>query len=309
MQVFGDRGASRIAFSAYEAHVARLATIVEGRCLLARLWSAIEAGEAVETFTAVRCESLAWHKHAAVVTLEDGRALQGRLLVAADGAESWLRRAAGMDAIVSPYGQKAVVANFACEAQHAGTAFQWFRRDGVLALLPLPARRVSMVWSARDAVADAMAELGNEELCRRVEEASSAVVGALQLLERPLTFPLRLVRVNSFVRPRLALVGDAAHNLHPLAGQGVNLGFQDARQLADVLTQRGACHDVGELRLLRRYERARREAVLAMTLATDGLHRLFSGPSPPVAWLRNTGLSLVDRVRPLKRLLVQHAIA
>jgi 2-polyprenyl-6-methoxyphenol hydroxylase-like FAD-dependent oxidoreductase len=103
-------------------------------------------------------------------------------------------------------------------------------------------------------------------------------------------------------------VGDAAHNLHPLAGQGVNLGFQDARELARVLRSRGGCADVGELRLLRRYERARREDVLAMTLVTDGLKRLFNNSFPPLAWLRNHGLNLADRASPLKDRLIRHAL-
>jgi len=117
-----------------------------------------------------------------------------------------------------------------------------------------------------------------------------------------------LVRVRQMVRPRLALVGDAAHNLHPLAGQGVNLGFQDARELARVLLQRGACRDAGEYRLLRRYERARREDILAMTWVTHGLQRLFDDPSPPLSWIRNRGLSLMDRAGPLKQLLVRRAL-
>jgi 2-polyprenyl-6-methoxyphenol hydroxylase-like FAD-dependent oxidoreductase len=124
----------------------------------------------------------------------------------------------------------------------------------------------------------------------------------------PAAFPLRLAQVERLVLPRLALVGDAAHNLHPLAGQGVNLGFQDARDLAQVLRGRGACGDVGELRLLRRYERARREDVLAMTVVTDGLERLFNNRVAPISWLRNRGLNLVDRASPLKRLLIQRAL-
>jgi 2-polyprenyl-6-methoxyphenol hydroxylase-like FAD-dependent oxidoreductase len=128
------------------------------------------------------------------------------------------------------------------------------------------------------------------------------------MITPPAAFPLRLARVERLVLPRLALVGDAAHNLHPLAGQGVNLGFQDARELAQVLLQRGACHDAGEYRLLRRYERARREDILAMTWVTDGLQRLFGAAGRPTSWVRNRGLSLVDRAGPIKQLLVRHAL-
>ena len=124
----------------------------------------------------------------------------------------------------------------------------------------------------------------------------------------PIGFPLRLVRVPRLVAPRLALVGDAAHNLHPLAGQGVNLGFQDARELASVLLARGPQPDVGAFSLLRRYERARREDILAMTAATHGLQRLFNNSVAPLAWLRNLGLDLTNRLTPIKTLLVKHAL-
>jgi 2-polyprenyl-6-methoxyphenol hydroxylase-like FAD-dependent oxidoreductase len=128
------------------------------------------------------------------------------------------------------------------------------------------------------------------------------------LITPPAAFPLRLVKVERLIAHRVALVGDAAHNVHPLAGQGVNLGFQDARDLAYVLRDRGACGDVGENRLLRRYERARREDVLAMTLVTDGLQRLFASDRSSLSWLRNRGLSLVARTAPFKNLLVRHAL-
>jgi ubiquinone biosynthesis UbiH/UbiF/VisC/COQ6 family hydroxylase len=201
-----------------------------------------------------------------------------------------------------------VVANFECEHAHRNSAFQWFRADGVLALLPLPGSRCSMVWSARQDLADELIAATADALSARVAEASRGALGRLKQITPPAAFPLQLVRVPSLVRARLALVGDAAHNLHPLAGQGVNLGFQDARELARVLLQRGACRDVGEHRLLRRYERARREDILAMTWLTHGLQRLFRDPSAPLAWVRNRGLSLVDRAGPLKRRLVQHAL-
>ena len=188
-----------------------------------------------------------------------------------------------------------------------GTAFQWFRADGVLALLPLPGNRTSLVWSVEQPLADELMATP-EALGSRVGEATGHRLGRLEVITPPAAFPLRLARVERLVLPRLALVGDAAHNLHPLAGQGVNLGFQDARDLAQVLRDRGGCGDVGELRLLRRYERARREDVLAMTVVTDGLKRLFNNRLPPLSWLRNRGLNLVDRASPLKHLLIQRAL-
>ena len=306
MQVHGD-GAGHIRFDALEARTTHLATIVENRVLTERLWRGLEAAE-VRVLAPAGCAGLAIHAEHAALTLDGGEVLRARLVVAADGARSWVREQAGIAARVTPYGQSAVVANFACERAHAGVAFQWFRADGVLALLPLPGNRCSLVWSAQEALAGELMALEPAALAQRVGEASGNALGVLEQIGAPAAFALQLVEVGELCRPRLALVGDAAHNLHPLAGQGVNLGFQDACELAGVLRDRGACRDVGEHRLLRRYERARREDVLTMTLATDGLQKLFRADSRALAWMRNRGLTLVDGVAGLKRLLVTHAL-
>jgi 2-octaprenylphenol hydroxylase len=307
MKVFGDAPGSRIVFDAYDAHVERLASIVESRVLGAALWEALGAQRDLAVLAPAGCESVSFGDDAAQLTLTDGSRLQARLLVAADGQDSWLRAQAGIATRVRPYVQSAVVANFACEQPHQGTAFQWFRADGVLALLPLPGNRTSLVWSVEQPLADELMA-APETLNSRVAEATGHRLGRLEVITPPAAFPLRLAQVERLVLPRLALVGDAAHNLHPLAGQGVNLGFQDVQALAQVLRERGACADVGELRLLRRYERARREPVLAMTLVTDGLKRLFNNRLPPLAWLRNRGLNLVDHALPLKHEVIRRAL-
>jgi 2-octaprenylphenol hydroxylase len=307
MQVFGDAPGSRIVFDAYDAHVERLASIVENRVLAAALREALRGQPDLAVLAPAQCESVSFGSDAAELTLIGGSRLHARLLVAADGQDSWLREQAGMAAHIRPYQQSAVVANFACEQAPGGAAFQWFRADGVLALLPLPGNRTSLVWSVEQPLADElMAAPG--ELGAKVGEATAHRLGRLEAITPAVAFPLRLTRVERLVAPRLALVGDAAHNLHPLAGQGVNLGFQDARELAQVLRGRGACEDAGEIRLLRRYERARREQVLAMTAVTDGLQRLFNNRLAPLAWLRNRGLNLVDRAAPLKHLLIRQAM-
>ena len=307
MQVYGDADGSRLSFDAHEARVAHLAVIVENRALLDALWRRLRQS-AVQVLAPAQCQAAAFERDAALLTLEGEVALRARLLVAADGAQSWLRAQAGMAATTTPYAQSAVVANFECERAHRNCAFQWFRADGVLALLPLAGERCSMVWSAQQNVADELMAATADALAERVGEASGGVLGRLVQITAPAAFPLQLTRVPSLVRPRLALVGDAAHNLHPLAGQGVNLGFHDARELAQVLLQRGSCRDVGEHRLLRRYERARREDILAMTWVTDGLQRLFGAAGRPTAWVRNRGLSLVEHAGPIKQLLVRHAL-
>jgi 2-octaprenylphenol hydroxylase len=305
MQVSGDAG-GHIAFDAQEARTTHLASIVEGRVLLDALWQGL-AEQGVALLMAAQCSDLQFDA-AARLALDDGRVLRAKLVVAADGAHSWVRTQAGIPAAVSPYAQTAVVANFACQRAHRGVAFQWFRRDGVLALLPLPGNRCSLVWSAEEGLAAELLALAPQALAERVREASAGVLGELELITPAAGFALQLVKVRELVRHRLALVGDAAHNLHPLAGQGVNVGFQDARVLADVLRERGSCPDVGEHRLLRRYERSRREDILAMTLATDGLKKLFAADSQALSWLRNRGLTLVHGVAPLKRRLIAHAL-
>jgi ubiquinone biosynthesis UbiH/UbiF/VisC/COQ6 family hydroxylase len=308
MQVYGDAGDSRLVLDAYETHVDHLASIVENRLLLGALWRSVRAQRGVTVLAPAQGEAVSFDAGGAELRLDHGEPVRARLLVAADGADSWLRAQAGIAVQAQAYGQTAVVANFACAEPHQGAAFQWFRRDGVVALLPLPGNRVSLVWSADERIAEALMSATPDALGERVAQVAGRALGRLEPITVAAAFPLRLVRVDRLLAPRLALVGDAAHNLHPLAGQGVNLGFQDARVLADVLHQRGGCADVGEHRLLRRYERQRREDVLLMTLATDGLKRLFNNDSRALGWVRNRGLALVERAGPIKRLFVRHAL-
>ena len=308
MRILGDDARSRLDFNAYDAGLRELAFIVENRQLQNALWRTLQGESAVEIIAPAMCKVLAFTADAAQLELSDGRTLSARLVVGADGADSWVRAQTAIAVAVRRYRQMAAVANFATDRPHRDVAFQWFRRDGVLALLPLPGDRVSMVWSTADEHAAELIRLAPEELAAQVAGASQGVLGGLNMITPAAAFPLRLQRVRQLVLPRLALVGDAAHNLHPLAGQGVNLGFRDARELARVLVQRGSQTDCGDYSLLRRYERARREDIAAMQSATDALQRLFNNDSPGLARLRNFGLRLTDRQPRLKNLLVQHAV-
>jgi len=308
MCVFGDDGRSELDFSAYDAGLRELAFIVENRELQRVMWEALKRAQHVAVMAPAACRALTFEAQAAQLELGDSRVLCPRLVVGADGADSWVRAQTAIAVEMRRYHQTAVVANFAITRPHRGTAYQWFRHDGVLALLPLPGERVSMVWSTRDEDAARLLELASEELVAQVAAASHGAVGDLQLITPAAAFPLRLQRVRQLVLPRLALVGDAAHNVHPLAGQGVNLGFRDARELAQVLMERGSQTDCGDYRLLRRYERARREDIVAMQFATDSLQRLFNNEITWLASLRNCGLRLMNRQPQLKNLLVQHAV-
>ncbi len=309
MRIVGDDARSGLDFSAYEAGLRELAVIVENRQVQVALWRTLQAcPEVVAVYAPAACADLQLNNDAAVLTLGDGRSLRARLVVGADGGNSWIRHAAGMTAAAQPYGQTAVVANFETDLPHGAIARQWFRRDGILALLPLPGQRVSMVWSTGEEHADALMHLPPPELAAQVAAASVRQLGELRVITAVAAFPLRLQRVPALIKPRLALVGDAAHNVHPLAGQGVNLGFRDARELTAVLATRGAQQDCGDYYLLRRYERARREDIAAMQLATDTLQRLFNNEVPLLGAVRNFGLRLANRGGALKNLLVQHAV-
>ena len=308
MQVYGDSAGAQLQLSAYESGVSELAWTVESRRLQSVLWLALEHQHNLELLCPDRCESVVLGDDAAEVTLAGGRALRAKLLVAADGRHSWVRQAAGIAAQDKPYGQMGVVANFTCAKEHHDTAYQWFRDDGVLAYLPLPGRRMSIVWSTPDEHAAALLALSPDEFCARVEEAGKGTLGKLELLTPAAQFPLTRQHAARLVAPRIALIGDAGHVLHPLAGQGVNLGFGDAAVLARVLLQRELFRDPGEIRLLRRYERARAEDILALAWVTDGLHKLFAAHGGAVGKLRNTGLNLTNALPVLKNLLVRRAL-
>lgn len=307
MHVIGDRGGT-LDFSAYELGERALAWIVEERALRAALIPAARLAGVV-VHAPVEFASVAYTADRAELHLEDGRTLSSRLMVAADGVRSWVREASGLTAVARPYGQTAVVANFRCERAHHGCARQWFLPDGgILAWLPLPGPRISIVWSAPEALARELGALSPEALAARVEAAGGHALGALESLTPQAAFPLGSLRLPTMMAHRLALVGDAAHGIHPLAGQGVNLGFGDAEALAAVLGERGAIDDPAAPLLLERYARRRAEPVRAMQAVTDGLARLFGARIPGLATVRNVGLAAIDRLPLARRLLAQPAL-
>lgn len=291
MEVFGD-GAARLAFSARPG--AALAWIVESGRLAQALETRAAALANVAVTRGAKAAAFGAGAQGAWAELETGERIDGDLLVGADGPDSRVRAALGIAFEERPYGEAALVANFEAETPPGDVARQWFRSDGVLAWLPLPGRRISMVWSAPLERADELERLVASALEIRVAEAGARALGALRLESALARFPLRLIRVAQPVAPGVALVGDAAHTVHPLAGQGVNLGFQDARVLAEAVAGRSALERPGDLRVLRRYARERREDVTAMQFVTDGLDRLFATGKPGAYALRNFGLGLVQ---------------
>lgn len=306
MRVEGDRGAL-LEFSAFDLGERALAWIVEERALRVALMALVRAA-GVTLLAPVEPRVLASAVDRAALTFDDGSVVEASLVVGADGIRSWVRAAAGLDAPLRRYGQTAIVANFECERAHHGCARQWFRADGgVLAWLPLPGRRISIVWAAPERQADELRTLDSAALSSRVAEAGAHALGALACITPPAAFPLHYLRPAAAVGSRVALVGDAAHGVHPLAGQGVNLGFGDVEALAAVLRERAPL-DAGAPILLERYARRRAEPVLAMQMVTDGLATLFGNQASWLAAVRNAGLAAVNRLPLAKRLLAQPAL-
>lgn len=307
MEIFGDQG-GKLGFSAFETGVPELCCILESSLMACEFWESAKRQSNLTLFCPARPASLEFRLDAAVLRLADGVVLAAPLLVGADGRDSWVRQSAGLAAINTPYREKGVVANFATAKPHRNCAFQWFRDDGVLAYLPLPGNCISIVWSTDDAHADELCAMPPQLFCERVAEAGGGVLGGLELLTAPVAFPLRLMRVPQTVAPRLALVGDAAHGIHPLSGHGINLGFQDARELARLLLAVQPWQDIGEERFLQRYQRARREETVLMQTTTDSLRRLFRESPPGLRPLRNLGLNLTNGLPFIKNALVRYAL-
>jgi ubiquinone biosynthesis UbiH/UbiF/VisC/COQ6 family hydroxylase len=307
MEVNGD-GGGRLDLSAYDSGVGQLAWIVESALLHQELWETVKRQANLTLLCPARPLGLTFDADAATLTLDGGGAITAKLVVAADGADSWTRQAAGIDVSFHHYDQIGVVANFACQRSHRNTAFQWFREDGILAYLPLPGELISVVWSTPDAHAKELLALKPEDFSARVAEAGAHRLGDLSLVTPPAGFPLRLMRPPRRIGPRLALIGDAAHAIHPLSGHGINLGFQDACVLANLLTAKPDHIECGDHGMLRKYERARAEETLALQTVTDALQRLFAPRNAGLKALRNIGLNLTNALPVVRDSLVRYAM-
>ncbi len=306
----GPEAAGRLAFDAYSARAGLLAWIVEDSNLNAALDAALRFAPNLKVISA-RAVRLEQDEKRATVHLDNGATVPAALVVGADGGQSWVRAQCDIGIDYRPYGQRAVVANFSTELPHHGAAHQWFTStEGIVALLPLPGNQVSLVWSAPDALADKLMQEPLSRLAERLSALPRQPFGKLAPLEpeNVRDIPLALIRPHAIVSQRVALVGDAAHVIHPLAGHGMNLGFADVASLLQVLAERGAERDCGDARLLRRYARERKEDILLMQVATDGLERLFSTEFEPLRIARNMGLNLLDQLPVLKRRLMSHAM-
>jgi 2-octaprenyl-6-methoxyphenol hydroxylase len=242
------------------------------------------------------------------VTLSDGRVVEASLLVAADGARSKLRERAGIATHGWDYDQSGIVVTVGHERDHHGRAEEHFLPAGPFAILPLTGKRSSLVWTEKRSEAARITALAAEEFHRELEQRFGLHLGEIKALDQPRAFPLGYFVARSFIGERLALVGDAAHVIHPIAGQGLNMGLKDVAALAEVVVDAARLGiDLGQADVLDRYQRWRRFDTMAMGLATNSLNLLFSNQSTFLRTVRDIGLGLVDRAPPLKSLFIRQA--
>lgn len=307
MRVWDAASGAEFGFDAALLDRNELGWIVENNLVQASLWKALAAA-GVECRAPVTVGAPAPEGGRVRVPLDDGSTLAARLLIAADGRDSPLRAAAGIASRGRDYGQRAVVAHLDVERPHADTAWQRFLPGGPLALLPLADGRVSLVWSLPEAEAARMLALDDADFCAAVGVGSDFRLGRVRATSPRAAFALRLGLAERFAATRLLLLGDAAHAVHPLAGQGVNLGLRDVAELVAVLgAARDAGTDIGADSVLCRYARRRRSADTLDAYGFDAIARVFAIDAEPWAALRGFGMRALDRLPALKRRLAAHA--
>jgi 2-octaprenyl-3-methyl-6-methoxy-1,4-benzoquinol hydroxylase/2-octaprenylphenol hydroxylase len=307
MHVWDATAPGELTFDAREQGDAALGFIIENRLIQSVLWNALAKANVTLRVPAnvVGTEADTDRR---TLAFDDGTSISARLVVAADGAESALRKLAGIDVRERRYEQRAIVAHVTTERPHESTAWQRFLPNATLAFLPLGDGRSSIVWSAQESDVERLLALDDDAFCRELGVAFDFRLGRVTATTKRAAIPLRLLLAKRYTAPRLALVGDAAHVVHPLAGQGVNLGLRDAVELANALVDaRDAKRDIAADFVLRRYERRRSSDNALSAYAFDTIQYVFGSDLLPLAAARGAALSIVDRLPPLKKLFARHA--
>jgi len=321
MSVWEKDSFGKIAFDASTFKASNdqsLGAIVENDIIVKALWERAQAASNVTLFHPFHCQSVAMGEREAWLTLigssEDNKhitqSITSKLVVGADGANSWLRRQADIQLTSWDYGHHGLVATIETDMPHDNTARQIFSPDGILAFLPLSDPNLcSIVWSLPPDDAQQLQECDEVEFNRRLTAAFDNRLGYCQVKSVRGVFPLTMRYAQSFAKPRIALIGDAAHTIHPLAGLGVNLGFLDAAALAQqLIANHKQGKDIGELSSLRYFERWRKSEAMQMIATMEGFKQLFSGSNPVKKLIRDIGLVAVDKIKPAKEVFIKHAM-
>lgn len=309
MHVWDAGGDGEIHFDAAELGAASLGTIVESRVLQNWLVKQVQQERSIEVMAGDELQAIEDQSDHLQITLQSGVVYQTNLLVGADGASSRVRQLSGIDTLGWSYQQQAMVATVELEKDHQNTAWQRFLPQGPLAFLPLQSPWCSIVWSVSEERADELCELDDEAFLQALGEDFQHRLGTVKAVGQRAKFPLRLSHARSYIAPRIALVADAAHTVHPLAGQGLNLGLLDVMQLAKLLNQaRSTGQDMGSRRTLRAYERSRKADNWLMQGSFDALKRLFSNQQAVPGVLRNSGLKLLNQMPLIKNAFARKAM-
>ncbi len=309
MHVWDATGSGSIDFDSADIGEPNLGHIIENRVILAALLERMAEFSNIELICPAQVATLERQPESATLTLKDGRNLKARLVVGADGANSWVREQAGITTTGWSYEQTAVVATIKTSKHHQDACWQRFMPSGPLAFLPLPQGFSSIVWSTTPERAAELVKIPESQFLDELQLAFGDRLGRMEATGPRGAFPLLLRHANSYCAERLVLVGNAAHAIHPLAGQGLNLGVSDAAALAEVLLEaHSKRQDLGELAVLRRYERWRKADNVAVMAAMDGFKRLFSNDNPALKVVRNIGLAMADHSGPAKHLMIRRAM-
>ncbi|WP_313917395.1 UbiH/UbiF/VisC/COQ6 family ubiquinone biosynthesis hydroxylase [Tahibacter sp.] len=306
MYVWDSQNGAHIEFDAADTGAAELGWIVENRLIQHTLWTALQAQDSVSLRCPARVVATEDEGETRSLRLDDDSRVVARLVVAADGPASPLRHLLGIGASGHVYDQHALVAHVRTERAHEQTAWQRFLPGGTLALLPLADGRCSIVWSLPPQECRRLREIDEAAFLQELGCASDFRLGPILATSARAEFPLRLLLADRYVAPRFALLGDAAHQVHPLAGQGVNLGLRDVAALVDAIAG-DADRDPGAATALRRYERRRRSDNTISAWSMDGINRIFRSEFEPLVFARGIGLRAVNALGPLKQLLARHA--
>lgn len=309
MHVWDATGNGKIHFDAADLGIDVLGHIVENRAVQFALYEQCLQLHSVELFCPQQVKKINYSEQQSEILLDDGRCITAGLLIGADGANSKVRDAAEISINKSDYQQKGVVTVVKSTHSHKSTAWQRFLPTGPLAFLPLSDGRCSIVWSAEDKTADELLAMDDATFCRELEQAFDYTLGKIESIGQRAAFPLIRRHADEYVKKGIALIGDAAHTIHPLAGQGVNLGILDAAALAETLfAARAKGQSIASLATLRKYERWRRADNSLMMYSMSGFKNLFSNERSSLSLLRNAGLNLVNSMGPVKHKFMRHAM-